>query len=112
MEVSTLPLFCSYFLDIPNIMGERMARDKLMDGKRFEVCMHAITKGHHNVGFRSPANHMECSRDIVFSCLLIVIFLSVFKLQNVSGGLNEDCIKAMPREEWKCLFAPVSLYLQ
>ena len=46
----------------------------------------------------------------VIELVIIIYSLSVFKLQNVSGGLNEDCMKAMHRgEEWKCIFAPVSL---
>ena len=26
-------------------------------------------------------------------------------MQNCSGGVNQDCIKANPTEEWKCFFA-------
>ena len=65
--------------------------------------MPAIKGIMHNCGFCNQGNH-------VIELVIIIHFLSVFKLQNVSGGLNEDCMKAMHRgEEWKCIFAPVSL---
>ena len=35
----------------------------------------------------------------------------VFKMQNASGGINQDCLAAMPAdEEWKCGFSNVCSY--
>ena len=65
----------------------------------------ACNERHHmdNRGFCNQGNH-------VIELVIIIHSLSVFKLQNVSGGLNEDCMTAMAQgEEWKCIFAPVSL---
>ncbi len=36
---------------------------------------------------------------------------AVFKMQNASAGVNQDCLKAQkPEDMWKCMFAPVSTF--
>ena len=37
-----------------------------------------------------------------------MIDLLVYKMQNCSGGVNQDCIKSQQMgEDWKCFFAQV-----
>lgn len=43
--------------------------------------------------------------------LSITHLLAVFKMQNASAGVNQDCLKAQkPEDMWKCMFAPVSTF--
>lgn len=40
--------------------------------------------------------------------LHVNVIIIAFKMQNVSGGVNQDCLAAMPEDEgWKCGFANV-----
>ena len=43
--------------------------------------------------------------------LSITHLLAVFKMQNASAGVNQNCLKAQkPEDMWKCMFAPVSTF--
>jgi len=69
--------FCRYFIDAPNKNGDYVAR----------------TKGQYG--------------ELVTTWIILRIIdhiLSVGKMQNISYGLNEDCLAALSKtnEEWKC----------
>ena len=35
--------------------------------------------------------------------------VAVYQMQNMSGGVNQNCLEAhLDNEEWRCFFAPVS----
>jgi len=39
--------------------------------------------------------------------MCIIVTLLVFEMQNCRSGVNQDCIAANPKEEWKCFMAQV-----
>lgn len=51
---------------------------------------------------------------VYYTCTLIPYVYNmfvVFKMQNVTGGLNDDCLADIPTDQhWKCLFVPVSVW--
>ena len=60
----------------------------------------------------ADGQYSELLRIIKSSIIKIIICTAiiaiVFKMQNMSGGANQDCIAAMPANEgWKCGFANV-----
>ena len=66
----------------------------------------------------SPDNKIAMLIFLVITLLLIqrstiiareLAIVAVYQMQNMSGGVNQNCLEAhLDNEEWRCFFAPVS----
>lgn len=76
-----------YFLDIPDIYGSYTFREAVVYGKPIRTNCRAVVA----LSIMYPS-------------------LPATYLQNMSGGVSQECLKKYTcLEQWKCFFAPVSI---